>query len=201
MRITLLVILFLSQPVAADDLPLPAPALYDVSGVNAGDVLNVRTLPNADSDIIGELPPGAVSVEVVAWSRKSEWALVNAGDTAGWVSARFLEPSQANSGAWGLPEGFRCFGTEPFWMIAPTAEGFEMTTPDTMDSPDLISVQDFSPPDDVSLGLFFRGTEKGVALTSQVLPGRCSDGMSERAYGLHYTDTAGRLGCCTLAAP
>ena len=199
MRITLFALLLLSQPLVADELPLPAPALYDVSGVTAGDVLNVRALPNAGADVIGELPPDAEAIEVIAWSRKSEWALVNADDTAGWVAARFLAPSEVRSGAWGLPEGFRCFGTEPFWMIAPTAEGFEITTPETMESPDIISVQDFSPPDDISLGLFFRGAEKGGALTSQVLPGRCSDGMSERAYGLHYTDSAGRLGCCTLA--
>ena len=199
MRIILFALLFLSQPLVADELPLTAPALYDVTGVAAGDVLNVRALPNAEADIIGELPPSAEAIEVIAWSRKSEWALVNAGDAAGWVSARFLEPADASSGAWGLPSGFRCFGTEPFWTILPTPTGFAITTPDTQDQPEVISVTDYGPPDEVDPGLFFRGSTTDGQILAEALPGRCSDGMSDRLYGLHYVDSTGRRGCCTLA--
>jgi uncharacterized membrane protein len=199
MRYLALAFIALSQPVTADDLPLPAPALYDVTGVASDDALNVRALPNSAATIVGSLSPNDTAVEVVAWSRTSEWALVNAADGAGWVAARFLAANTTPPGAWGLPSGFRCFGTEPFWTIVPTPTGFAITTPDTQDQPEVISVTDYGPPDERDTGLFFRGMTAEGPILAEALPGQCSDGMSDRLYGLHYVDSTGRRGCCTLA--
>jgi uncharacterized membrane protein len=97
----------------------------------------------------------------------------------------------------------RCMGTEPFWtmvfflptnrseFIAPD-DSFEVRT----DAPYLPSTA--HPP---TLALAFDGARQGFAVIRQ---GICSDGMSDRIYGLESQiywrgDAAGLSGCCTLA--
>ena len=51
------------------------PTLFDVSGVSAGDRLNIRDRPSASGAVIGTLAPDATGVEVVA--ERNGWAMVN----------------------------------------------------------------------------------------------------------------------------
>lgn len=64
-RSALALILWLAAgPAAAQDLP----AVYDVAGVAADDVLNVRAEPSAEAPVLRTLAPDAGGIEVVALS-------------------------------------------------------------------------------------------------------------------------------------
>ena len=203
MKPAALVLILAVTPAFADVLPFPVPALHDVTGVAANDVLNIRALPDSGSDIIGELAPDATSIEVVDYSRASEWALVNSADTSGWVATRFLAPASVETNDYGLPVGMSCFGTEPFWTATFAPMGLEVTTPDTMDAPATYDIIDMNPPTDgprdLTWGLLFTWLNGGEPVTARILPGKCSDGMSDRQYGLHYSDPVLGTGCCSIA--
>ena len=63
------------------------PALYDVTGVDSADVLNIRSEPGAAGDVIGALPPDAQNVEVIRDNDgHATWGLINTGEGTGWVS-------------------------------------------------------------------------------------------------------------------
>ena len=203
MRLFALIACLVAAPALADELPLPMPALYDVTGVADDDVLNIRALPSSDAEIIGGIEPFETEVEVIAVSRNSEWGLVNAGEFSGWASLSFLTPSEVTTGAYGLPIGFSCFGTEPFWSLQITEAGLEVITPETIDAPDTYPIEAIYPdvqgPRDLTWGMLMLWSEDGEARQARVLPGQCSDGMSDRAYGLHFVDPVIGYGCCSLS--
>lgn len=195
----MLVLALFPAPVAAQDFP----ALYRVTGVSADDVLNIRTEPNARSEIIGGFTPDARGIEVIGLAPNGRWGLVNAGEQTGWSSMRYLAREHGDSWREGNM-ALRCFGTEPFWSMpiflpghraefhSPGDGGFELVTeagalPSTAYPP--------------TLAIPFSGTRDGVAVLRTAV---CSDGMSDRLYGLEAQlywlgDRAGLSGCCTLA--
>jgi hypothetical protein len=59
--------------------------------VRADDVLNVRSGPSADFDIVGELAPGSRGIAITSECR-SRWCPVQINATAGWVNSSFLVP-------------------------------------------------------------------------------------------------------------
>jgi len=203
MKLATFVFVLAATSAFADDLPLPVPALYDVSGVAADDTLNVRALPDASSDIVGELASDATAVEVVAYSRSSEWGLVNAGEGSGWVSMQFLQDSSVMAGAYGLPAFLHCSGTEPFFGVMVTQDGLMVTTPDTIDDPKVYPIEAVYPsgPEviDLSNDVLISWLKDGQSNQARILPGKCSDGMSDRQYGLHYSDPVLGTGCCSIA--
>ena len=73
--LALLLALALPSGAAAKGLP----ALHDVTGVAADDVLNVRARPDASAPVLGALTPDATGVEVVADAIRS--AVVSTGST------------------------------------------------------------------------------------------------------------------------
>ena len=186
---------------AADSIASPLPALYGVTGVAADDTLNVRAAPDARSQAIGTLGPDAGPLEVVELSLKGNWALLNSGETAGWVAMRYLTLQPVTTTILGLPVGLQCFGTEPFWDITFFDEmNLILNTPEaetghaiTANSPN---------PTFVNLaktGFTFAWRVNRDIVTAHILPGACFDGMSDRRYGLHYIDDQGlRRGCCSL---
>lgn len=110
----LLLLLILAAPAHATQEYI-LPTLFDVTGVAADDVLNIRQLPDADAPIIGTLSPDAKGIEVV--EDTGGWGRVNSGEGSGWVSMRYMayRTDVWHEGA--LPDGFSCFGTEPFWSL------------------------------------------------------------------------------------
>lgn len=62
----------------AEDGPLPD--LFDVTGVNSNDVLNVRSAPDADAEVIGSLDHDARDIEIVAV--EDGWGRVNQENAA-----------------------------------------------------------------------------------------------------------------------
>ena len=175
------------------------PTLFDVTDVASDDALNIRAEPNATSQIIGTLAYDAKNIEVVQESKG--WARVNAGEASGWVSSRYLsyrtdvwEPGKT-------PAALRCMGTEPFWNV-------EI-------DPDEVRLHDLSQGDQVDVqpveavldtGIFRDPTRAIVAgdFTLMVAPAQCSDGMSDRAFGLKATliergsPTRMLNGCCSI---
>jgi len=193
-----LLCLVLALPATAQELP----ALFRVTGVAAGDVLNIRAGPSAGAEVIGALAPGAAGIEVVALSADGRWGQVNSGEGAGWSAMRFLTPEPGpgwRSGAAPLA----CFGTEPFWRLdlflpSHRAEfhgldtgGFELVT-----EAGALPGTRFPP----TLAIPFAGARRGMA----VLRGEaCNDGMSDMAFGIGVQiywrgDREGLSGCCRL---
>lgn len=190
---TLLLALALSQPLAAQELP----ALFNVTGVAASDVLNIRAEPSASAAIVGTIAPDALGIEVVAM--KGDWALINHSQGQGYVAASFL----AHDGKpnWSeLTTTLYCSGTEPFWLITfdpaasratfdmfdgePSEWAVKMTWPRSERS-DLVAID--------------MGDKIAV-----LRPQECSDGMSDTAFGIAFdmliTDDmgGGYQGCCSL---
>lgn len=181
------------------------PTLFDVSGVAADDVLNIRAAPSADAEIIGTLAPYARRVEVVAHDESGRWAQVNTRERSGWVALRYL---QYRTDVWEegeLPETLSCFGNEPFWSLAKEGEALVFSTPE---APEQAMALDAA----LSPGVF-RSPRRAIlasdgarSLTAVMTPMACSDGMSDRAYGLDLTvivedGASPRLltGCCSIA--
>ena len=184
----------------ADTVDPDLPALYRVIGVAADDVLNVREAPDAAAAIIGALDPAAEAVEVVALSREGGWGLTNFGERAGWVAMRYLGRHREDGLAADAAARLTCFGTEPFWTIT----GFDrpalrLLTPDGGTThPQSRPVDDAMVTQAARYGLRLTWEDTSGPVTAHILRGQCGDGMSDRAYGLHYVDDAGRLGCCSL---
>lgn len=182
----------------------PLPQLYDVSGVAAGDVLNIRAAPSADAVIVGALAPDARGIEVVAQDPAGRWGQVNSGDGAGWVALRFMAARGVVIDADNLPVGLRCFGTEPFWSPDNIGGALRFSGPDMARELPLWIAQDGGPAGDLRRMIRFAGLNgPGVAF---LYPAACSDGMSDRAYGLAISAMMGQdsplfSGCCSLTRP
>ncbi|MCK0095503.1 hypothetical protein MWU60_07960 [Yoonia sp. F2084L] len=202
MRILLSIVLACwTASATADEIDPFFPALYAVTGVAENDTLNIRAAPDGDAAVIGALAHDARDIEVITLSRQGGWALVNASENAGWAAFRFLNRQDQRVMSLGLPEGLRCFGTEPFWSI--TFGGGAVLDYATPGSIMRHSITSMSPaPENVSVAEFgyrFVWQSQGEDVTAHILPGRCSDGMSDRIYGLHYVDNQRpSTGCCSL---
>ncbi len=192
------VVVLLSSVASAQEMP----ALYRVTGVAADDALNIRAEPDARSPILGVFAPDRRAIEVTGLSHSGRWARVNTGEGVGWAALRFLERDGVEDWRDGKL-ALTCFGTEPFWrmpIFLPThhaefhdidSGGFELVT-DAGALP-----RTHYPP---TMAIPFSGSREGVAV---VRGATCSDGMSDRLYGLEAQvywrgDTVGLSGCCSL---
>jgi uncharacterized membrane protein len=195
-----LALIAIAAPAAAQ----PLPQLHAVTGVTPGDVLNIRAAPDADGAIIGSLAADATAVEVTARDPSGAWGRVNASEGAGWVALRYLAPGAPAWSPGTLPSGLACLGTEPFWSLAPTADGGAVySTPEAGERRLALAAHDTGIDGDPRRLL--AATAPGLALTAAITPADCSDGMSDRAFALEILllveDPAPRLlaGCCSIA--
>lgn len=175
------------------------PELYSVTGIKAGDVVNIRQEPNTTAAIIGTLAPEARDIEVMALSQNGEWAWVNKGDNGGWVSYDLLQmqPNVWQIGA--LPPSLSCMGTEPFWSLSFADGKASIQTPDSPEqSYNIESISDRNFPEDR-----IRVVRAGD-LTAVISAQQCSDGMSDRLYGLQAilalqgAEQPVLAGCCSI---
>lgn len=103
----------------------PAGAAYEytVTGVAAGDVLNIRdNVAAAESagsaKIVGTIPANATGVAgtgVTILLGRTRWHEISFNGVTGWVSGRYLAP--APDGDATPPTDLACSGTEPFWSM------------------------------------------------------------------------------------
>lgn len=204
MKFVFVLALALVSTMAKADVPAPVlPALYQVTGVSSDDTLNVRAKPDAGSAIIGELNYSSNYVEVVNLSARGAWGQVNTAEQSGWVSMRYMQAMADPLMNNGLPKWLHCSGTEPFWAVEFDGSDVVFRDPNIGKSPVLHAITSMSPsPEyvDVSTtGVLFRWSQGGLPITARILPGLCSDGMSDRAFGLHYIDNSSRYGCCSMS--
>lgn len=174
------------------------PALYQVTDVETK--LNVRAEPSTEAAIIGALAPDARDVEVVGVDASGDWARVNIGEGAGWVSRAFLSSQGDLWAANSLPDSLRCFGTEPFWDLRHTGDTLVQGSPGAEDRPLAI---------DSVTGAAGSGSRVVIArdktgtVTLGIAPEHCSDGMSDRAFGLgaevNEAGSPALIGCCSVA--
>lgn len=180
------------------------PAVYDVSGVTADDVLNVRAAPSTDAEIIGSLQADAKAVEVIRVDSGQRWGLVNIGEGTGWVSLAYLSP-RSEAGAGAFPAIRICHGTEPFWSLSlDEAGGAIFKTPGANPQTGMVLSRwtSLNRPDRHGFSARI-GTTDYVGMVGQSM---CNDGMSDMEYGLSMdlildgSNSDARLlsGCCSL---
>jgi len=199
-HLALLILLTLAQPAAATQEYI-LPTLFDVTGVRPTSVLNIRSGPGTGFAVIGRLPPDTTGIEVVAHDASGQWGQINTGERSAWVSLAYLAYRTDVWEPGALPEGFACFGTEPFWSLR--ADTF--STPEAPGQPlEMTAILDTGVFRDPRRALV--ASSGGRRYTAAVTPQACSDGMSDRAFGLGVMvvveDGAapGLLtGCCSIA--
>jgi len=181
------------------------PTLFDVTGVAANDVLNIRAVPDASAGIIGTLSPDARDIEVVGYDETGRWARINTGERSGWAALRYLAYQVDVWTPGTLPPTLHCLGNEPFWSFRPWGDNMVFSTPDAPES--LMRIEQV-----LETGVF-RDPRRSVSaqsdsrrMTAVMVPMACSDGMSDRSYGLDVTVILeGRgepqmlTGCCSIA--
>jgi uncharacterized membrane protein len=175
-----------AAPVTAGEI-----TYYEVTGVAADDVLNIRKSPSAKSDKVGEYSPRDSGIYIVR--REGNWALVGRGEAEkpdGWVNTRYLKETVAAKRVI-LP--LICFGTEPFWSI-----GFESETQALYSDPETPEASyAMNEVSRTGRDAAIRFGGKGRAAISAA---SCNDGMSDNrfAYSVRVTMPGGRAleGCC-----
>lgn len=176
------------------------PDAYVTTGVAADDTLNIRSAPDTSAEKIGEYGPYALNIEVLRLSDTGKWGMVGAGERNGWVSMRYLEPSNHQE-PFTFPRPMSCFGAEPFWSLNVTARGDEYQEPG-VSRRDLNMIRE-NAASNGAIAVF----EEGPTLNRTLIveKGYCSDGMSDREFGWKATlfneapDGNGvQSGCCTL---
>jgi uncharacterized membrane protein len=181
------------------------PTLFDVAGVPDTDALNIRSGPGVQHEIVGRLGHDAQGVEVVAHSPDGEWGQVFHGEGAGWVAMRFLAYRTDVWEPGALPAGLQCLGTEPFWSLAPAEGALVLERPEApaVEAP-IAAILDSGVFRDPRRAVVAGGDGGRLTLTMEARA--CSDGMSDRVYGLsamlvHEGDGEPALltGCCRLA--
>lgn len=175
LRTTILLMMLAGPAFATQEYILPT--LFDVAEVAADDVLNIRAQPNAGAEIIGTLASDATKIEVVEETRG--WGRVNSGEASGWVSMAYLAYRVDVWKPGELPDGFRCYGTEPFWGLERAGDQLLLSRPDSKDDARSIKAV-------LGTGVFRDPMRAVVAEGMTVTSTRaiCSDGMSDRLFGL-----------------
>ncbi len=192
---------FITSLANAQDIDLDLPSLYFVVDVATNDVLNIRDEPNAGAEIIGSLSHDAIGVEIIARSDNGRWGLVNTQEQSGWTSLRFLEEQPFQS----FPaESYSCFGTEPFWHAEVIGNELEWSA---IGYPPTLLTQTWSGGSMRQDRYAMRAANTLLSSTLVVRKNLCSDGMSDRLYGLEVdmvvgppnsSDAAFYSGCCSL---
>lgn len=178
------------------------PALYDVTDVAADDVLNVRAEPNGTSDKLGELLPHESEVEVIRLNAEGTWGLINTAEGSGWVSMRFMVRRHGFDASSAMPLPLNCLATEPFWTLRLKPDNevhFEQ-----FDEPALALTLIQANRSENHSAVYGFVAQGSVTLSGIIRRASCSDGMSDREYGLDLqlmqlgTETRLWSGCCSI---
>ncbi len=198
MRRLLTAIVLIGAPLSAVAAEPILPALFHVTEVETR--LNVRAGPGIESAVIGTLEPDARDIEVVAFDATGDWAGINIGEGAGWVSRAYLAEGEPLWAENTLPPRLRCFGTEPFWGLNRDGDQLIRTGVDTEER--RLRIDNVTGAAGTPSRVVVSRDESGT-LTLGIAPEQCSDGMSDRHFGLGARVSEGDapvlIGCCTVA--
>ena len=202
MKALAVLLTLLAVPAAAQDVP----AWHSVTDVASDDWLNLRAAPGAGSAEVGRLSHDEGWVEVVEVApdaRGRPWGLVALPEGSGWALMRFLRRRDGQDDLYWLP-AVACGGTEPFWTL-PLDRGNEAALEVAGGAPETLALtsRTRSRNDPRAYGLTAEGA---FGFAAGVLRrARCSDGMSDRAYGIAIDlmpatreGTDHLSGCCRL---
>lgn len=186
---------------------------FQIDGVAADDVLNIRSSPDAASGLVAAIPAGTANIDGLGMPLKvgqASWQRVRYGGAVGWVNARFLKPNASAppaaptraAGGVLLLQPLLCFGTEPFWALEFGADG-SATCGQSCDGPAglrVVNVQVSPKGDPEGFDIL---TAKGAVYLRAVMErtGQCSDGMSDNRYPFVFSGVGvpGPLGgCCRV---
>ncbi|MEQ3624584.1 MAG: SH3 domain-containing protein [Celeribacter sp.] len=180
------------------------PGLHAVTGVTSDDILNIRIAPDPGAEIIGWFPPDDTGVEVIALSKNGRWGKVSRGPRPGWASMAYLSPVPGGQDPRRWP--VFCAGTEPFWSLHfdASAGTAQWSTPDDSGSSyamTLAAPQGFDDPPRMAATLH----ADGQRMTLVTRAAQCSDGMSDRGFGLSVDllragagEASHLRGCCSM---
>ena len=70
-------------------LAMVSPAMYCVTGVAPGDVLNLRAYPSSQSRVIHRLPRNRCGIAFLPYA-VGNWQRIRVGGHQGWVNRRYL---------------------------------------------------------------------------------------------------------------
>lgn len=189
-----LLLLALSGPAAAD----PAfPWIYDVVGVADDDVLNIRAEPSSSAEVVGSLPPDATGIEAVTVNDNGYWLQIALPESTGWAAAGYLKPRPHDTD-YAFTRALNCSGTEPFWGLKIIQDDSAVLS--RMDEDDqTFTAYSLQPGRENKTRYTLSLGDTSAALISVQ---QCSDGMSDRIYGLKINVTINGekplSGCCSL---
>jgi Predicted membrane protein len=178
-----------------------ATSSFVVVGVGAGDVLYVRSAPDAQASIVGALTAGAQGIQALDPQATNGWRRVRHDALEGWVNARFLAVDPYASPAAPPEDDLRCSGTEPFWGLKLSRTAVHFTPIDGGAQkwgrgPTQAAANRTQPWTIEATGT--GGRTVAVMVLQRTLA--CSDGMSEQTYAydvvLHLLGGPTYSGCC-----
>lgn len=180
------------------------PALFSVANIKEDEFLNIFAEIDRNSEVIATFPWDARDIEITALNETGDWGQININERAGWVEMQFLE-EQFLAGSSLLPRPLICFGNEPFWTLdvglTPFAE-LGWLDGETVRFSGLHTISSAS-----REGRYMMIAENnGKSLHGFVERKTCSDGMSDRVYGLDMNllvrdgrETRYFAGCCSIS--
>ena len=199
LRFFVLILAVLAAPMAqAQNFP----ALFRVHDVRPGDWLNIRAEPNARAEIVGAFERTQTGIEVIGLSEDRNWGLVRIDEGTGWSSMRYLQAERSDSWIDGQ-QTLTCHGTEPFWTFHIYLPGNSASYDSLADGAMNFTTDAPALPATIgpyTLAVPFTGPRSGMVVMRNAV---CSDGMSDRLYGLEGQVywrgiEQGLSGCCML---
>lgn len=179
------------------------PALFNITGVAADDTLNIRSEPTTQSDVVGSFRHDQTGLEIVETDPTGRWGRINHNEGTGWVSMRYMQ--EWDTGDYALTRRVECSGTEPFWGVTLLQGGlskFDWAGQST----ELYSTGLLFAASGFSDRYAILGQSDGTqTIHATIRRQSCSDGMSDRQYGLQIDailtgtgEPAYVSGCCSL---
>jgi uncharacterized membrane protein len=172
--------------------PAVLAASFDVTGVEWGDVLNVRSGPSPKAALVGAIPYDGRGVDVSGQPARG-WVRVRYRDIGGYVLAKYLAPTVPDGP---LPTTLSCHGTEPFWKIEVSSSGSTYQLMDETKEP--LAVGPLVPAANRSNLWMATGNKTAIHIAKG---SACSNGMSDELfpYSIVATTPGGEgvvSGCC-----
>lgn len=168
-----------------------------VTGVEAWDVLYLRSKPSLRGRIVGAMPSDAYGITALGMSSDRKWYQVSYHGVTGWASEVYLDEGSGAVPTSPLP-GTLCRGNEPFWAFtmagqATVWEAPEGTRPSPLSDPLAASNR---------TDLWRLGGDGAIKDAVLRADRRCVDGMSDQRYEyeVYVLHSDGRLlqGCCQM---
>jgi hypothetical protein len=194
--------------IAHADPSTPAPyGRYQISGVAAGDSLDIRKWGASDGPLLGKVASGTDGIMVSGiWEKRDGdiwWELIPSptNPVAGWVNSRYLTITRAQREA-DHDYPLACGGSEPFWSLD-IAEGKARFDIDGSGEPEETwTASEWIAPEGSSLWTFAvrlsAGWSKGYAAIKEEEV--CSEGGDRNLpFYLMLIDPTGNVftGCCS----